>query len=175
MAPYWRYGIELFPDFKKNRIPIARFMCCRRRKTFSLLPIQLIPYFQYTVSAVIGTLLLGMGCWQKGQRGFYGASVVVDPESLLTPWLIAYWLVAVISGFRRGHGVLRRFYSLDGLRTLRSRDGAWEEVAGYFMAFGLRPKVDGSPHLMDLLYGYTRRTSQFLFGRPSQHRRSVGR
>ena len=74
MAPYWRYAIELFPEFKKKRIPIARFLCRKRRKTFSLLPIQLIPYFQYTVGAVMGTLLLGMGCWQMGQKGFHGAS-----------------------------------------------------------------------------------------------------
>ena len=55
MAPYWRNAIELFPEFKKKRIPIARFLCRRRRKTFSLLPVQLIPYFQYTVGAVVGT------------------------------------------------------------------------------------------------------------------------
>ena len=42
MAPYWRYAIELFPEFKKKRIPIARFLCRHRQKTFSLLPIQLI-------------------------------------------------------------------------------------------------------------------------------------
>jgi hypothetical protein len=66
MAPYWRYAIELFPDFKKKQIPIARFMCRRRRKTFSLLPIQLIPYFQYTVDAVMGTLLLGDGMLADG-------------------------------------------------------------------------------------------------------------
>ncbi len=78
MASYWRYAIELFPDFKKKRIPIARFICRQRRKTFSLLPIQLIPYFQYTVGAVVGTLFLGMGCWQMGRKGFHGASVKVD-------------------------------------------------------------------------------------------------
>jgi len=174
IRPYWRYAIELFPGFQKKRIPIARFLCRRRRETFSLLPIQLIPYFQYTVSAIIGTLLLGMGCCQMGQRGFYGASVVVDPESLVTPWLIACWLVAVIRGLRRGHPVLRRFYYLDDIRTL-SRDGTWEEVKRYFMAFGLKPKIGWPPHLMDLVSGYSRRTSQFLFGTPSQYRRSVGR
>ena len=74
-------------------------MCRRHCKTFSLLPIQLIPYFQYTVGAVIGTLLYGMGCWQMGQKGFYGASMKVDgvdPNNGVTPWLIACWLVAVI-------------------------------------------------------------------------------
>jgi hypothetical protein len=173
MAPYWRYGIDLFPGFKKKRIPIARFICRRRRKTFSLLPIQLIPYFQYTVGAVVGTLLFGMGCWQRGQKGFHGASMKVDevdPDSLLTPWLIACWLVAVIQGLRRGHAVLRQFYPLDGIRTC----GAWEEGAAYFAAFGLRPKIDRLSLLMDLVERYSRRTGQFLFGTPSQYRGSTG-
>lgn len=167
MAPYWRYAIELFPESKKERVPIARFICRQRRKTFSLLPIQLIPYFQYTVSAVMGTLLLGMQCWQMGQKGFHGALVKVDevdPDHLVTPWLIACWLVAVIQGLRRGHAVLRQFYNLDGIHT----SGAWEEAAAYFTAFRL--KTDRLTLWMDLVYRYSRSTGQFLFGTPSQYR-----
>jgi len=172
MAPYWRYAIELFPKFKKKRILIARFICCRRRKTFSLLPIQLIPYFQYTVSAVVGTLLLGMGCWQTGRRGYYGASLEVDPESLVTPWLITCWLVAVVQGLRRGHAALRQYYDLNDIST-SDRDGIWKETAAYFGAFSLRPKIDRLSPLMELVYRYSRRTSHFLFGTPSQHRFSL--
>jgi len=172
MAPYWRYAIELSPEFQKKRIPIARFICRQHRKTFSLLPIQLIPYYQYTVSAVVGTLFLGMECWQMGQKGFHGASVKVDevdPESLITPWLISCWLVVVVKGFRRGHAVLRQFYHLDGIRSC----GAWEEAVAYFAAFGLKPKIERLSLLMDLVYRYSRRTGQFLFGTPSQYRDSV--
>jgi hypothetical protein len=169
MTPYWRYAIELFPEFKKKRIPIARFLCRKRRKTFSLLPIQLIPYFQYTVGAVMGTLLFGMGCWQMGQKGFHGASVKVDevdPESLVTPWLITCWLVAVVQGLRRGHAALRHFCNLDGIHT----SGAWEEAVAYFVAFGLRPEIDRLSLLMYVVYRYSRATGQFLFGTPSQYR-----
>ncbi len=171
ITPYWRYAIELFPEFKKKQIPIARFLCRRYHKTFSLLPIQLIPYFQYTVGAVMGTLLLGMGCWQRGQRGFHGASMKVDevdPDSLLTPWLITCWLVAVVRGLRRSHAALRSFYNLDGIQT----SGAWEEAAAYFAAFGLKPKMEGLSLLMDLVYRYSRAIGQFLFGTPSQYRSS---
>lgn len=171
MAPYWRYAIELFPEFKKKRIPIARFICRQRRKTFSLLPTQLIPYFQYTVGAVVGALFLGMGCWQMGQKGFHGASVKVDevdPDNLVTPWLIACWLVVVVQGLRRGHAVLRRFYNLDGMRS----SGLWEEAIAYFAVFGLTPKIDGLALLMDLVNRYSRTTGQFLFGTPSQYRNS---
>lgn len=178
MAPYWRYAIELFPEFEKKQIPIARFICRQRRKTFSLLPIQLIPYFQYTVGAVMGALFLGMGCWQMGQKGFHGASMKldeVDPESLVTPWLIACWLATVVRGLHRGHAVLRQFYNLDGIRSC----GLWEEAIAYFAAFELsirpdhgKPKIDRLSLLMDLVNRYSRKTGQFLFGTPSQYRNS---
>ena len=177
MAPYWRYAIELFPESKKKRVPVARFICCQRRKTFSLLPIQLIPYFQYTVSTVMRTLLLGMQCWQLGQKGFHGALVKVDevdPDHLVTPWLVSCWLVAVIRGLSRGHAVLRRLYPLDGVRTLERVPG-WQEVAGYSAAFGLKPKMDSYTPLMNVLGRYSRSTGRFLFGTPSQYRGSARR
>jgi len=173
MAPYWRYAIELFPEFKKKRIPIARFLCRQRRKTFSLLPIQLIPYFQYTVGAVVGALLLGTECWQNGQKGFYGASEEVDPESLVAPWLITCWLAAVVRGLRHGHPELRRLYPLDGIGIPEKAAKGWQEATDYFVAFGLKPRRDYDVLLMDLLYGYSWRTDQFLFGTSSQYRGSA--
>jgi hypothetical protein len=169
MAPYWRYAIELFPEFKKERIPIGRFLCRRRQRTFSFLPVQLIPYFQYTVGAVLGTLLLGWGCFHRGQEGFWGASVEVDPDSLVTPWLVAFWLAAVLRGLRRGHAVLARFYDLTGIGTPK-RASPWEEAAGYFQAFGLKSKIYGLPLFLALAARYSRTTKQFLFGIPSQQR-----
>lgn len=137
-----------------------------------MLPIQLIPYFQYTLRAVMGTLFLGWGCWQMGRQGFWGASVEVDPESLVTPWLVAFWLAVILRGLRRGHPVLRRWYDLTGIRSLK---GAvlWEEAAGYFLALGLKPKIRWIPLLMDLVGRYRRATQQFLFGTPSQQRASL--
>ena len=173
IPPYWRYIIELFPEFKKERIPIARFLCRKTRRTFSLLPIQLIPYFQYTLSAVMGILLLGWGYWQRGQQGFWAASTEVDPESLVTPWLVVFWLAAILRGLRRGHAVLGRFYDLTGIRTPK-RAAPWEQAAGYFLAMGLKPKIRGSPLLMDLVSRYSRTTKQFLFGIPSQQRNPNG-
>jgi hypothetical protein len=168
ILPYWRYAIELFPGFKKKRVPIARFLCRSQHTTFSLLPIQLIPYFQYTVSAVIGTLLMGFGCWQLGQRGFWGASEAVDPESLVSPWLVACWLAMVVRSFRRAHRVLKRFYDLSGIASA-PRAGGWKEVAGYFSALSWQPKVE-IRLLLPLLCRYSRQTTQFLFGTASQQR-----
>ena len=169
ITSYWRYAIELFPSFKKKRIPIARFKCRRVLTTFSLLPIQLIPYFQYTVFAVIGTLLLGYNYWQSGQRGFFGASVEVDQDSLVTPYLIICWLQVVLRGFRRAHPVLGRFYDLSGARTSEGRLG-WEEVAGYLSAFGWKPDIPFVPLFFKLLHLYSQQARYFLFGTASQHR-----
>jgi hypothetical protein len=168
ITPYWRYAIDLFPCFKKKRITIARFVCRRGQGTFSLLPIQLIPYFQYTVVAVIGTLLLGFGMWQRGQCGFFGASVEVDQDSLVTPYLIVYWLVVVLRGFRRAHETLRSFYDLS-VKTSQ-KVVLWHEFAYYFQALGITAKMRWGPLLHDVLYRYSHATRQFLFGTPSQYR-----
>jgi hypothetical protein len=169
ITPYWRYAIDLFPEFKKERVPIARFLCDKRKRTFSLLPSQLIPYFQYTVNALIGTLLLGLQCRQMGQKGFHGASVAVDPDSLVTPWLIACWLAVVVIGLRRAHGVLRRWYPLTEIRSSHS-SAAWEEAAGYFLCFGWHLKTRWGPPLQSLVNRYSRNARLFLFGTPSQSR-----
>jgi hypothetical protein len=89
------------------------------------------------------------------EKGFHGASLAVDPESLVTPWLVTCWLVAVVRGLGRGHGVLRRLYDLDGIRTLGRAHG-WQEAAGYFAVFGLEPKMQWRSLSMDLLRRYSR-------------------
>jgi hypothetical protein len=172
ITPYWRYAIDLFPEFKKERVPIARFLCNKQEKTFSILPTQLIPYFQYTVYAVIGTLLLGLQCRQMGQKGFHGASLAVDPDSLLTPWLIACWLEVVVLGLRHAHGVLRQWYNLIGIRS--SRTVAWKEASGYFQCFGWHLQICWGPPLHFLVNRYSRNTRLFLFGTPSQSRTERG-
>jgi len=134
-----------------------------------LLPIQLMPYFQYTVVAVIYALLLGYTCWQLGQQGFFGASVEVDPDSLVTPYLILCWLQIVLRGFRRAHPVLRRCYDLRGVQS-SGNSAAWEEVGGYFLAIGWKPHQPWIPLIFRLLCFYSGQTRQFLFGTASQYR-----
>ena len=164
IPPYWRYAQELFPEFKKERIPVARFLCRLKRRTFSLLPIQLAPYCQYTLTAVIGALLMGLGERKQGQQGFQGAVLALDPDSLVTPWLVACWLMLVLSGLKRAHAWLRRWYDLSSIRTVKR---AWEQVLDYFLALGW--KSPGSRPI-EVLHQYSRTTRQFLFGIPSQQR-----
>ena len=169
ITPYWRYVIDLFPEFKKEPIPIARFLCRQKRRTFSLLPIQLIPYLQYTLMAVIGTLLLSMEYRQQGQKGFWGASIGVHPDSLVTPWLVACWLDMVVHGFRRAHPILCRFHDLSDVRSNQSSIPR-EEISRYFLAFGVESRCRWGPPLSILLYRYSFATSRFLFGTASQFR-----
>jgi hypothetical protein len=117
----------------------------------------------------MGALLLGYSYWQMGQRGFFGASIEVDQDSLVTPYLIICWLQVVLRGFRRAHPVLGRFYDLSGVRT-SERGLVWEEVAGYFLAFGWKPDIPWVPLLSSLLHRYSQMTRQFLFGTASQQR-----
>lgn len=173
ITAYWRYAIELFARFKKSRVPIARFICRRRQSTFSLLPIQLIPYFQYTVNAVLGVVLLAFRYWQKGYRGFYGASMQVDPDSMVSPYLVGFWLAAIISGFRRAHGILVRFYDFSDVKVFSQGKGLWYEASGYFLAFGLNPAIALAPLICTLINRYSRTTRRFLFGTASQHRKAT--
>jgi len=166
---YWRYAIDLFPEFKKEKVPVARFLCRTHRTTFSLLPIQLIPYFQYTVNSVIGMLFLSVSRWQTGQAFFYGIEASLDSESAVTAWLVCYWLMVVVTGLRRGHAELMALYDLSRIQTSKTAV-PWQEFWDYFVAFGIAPGTLSRPLLHALLCRYSLRTRQFLFGTPSQHR-----
>jgi len=174
--PYWRYAIDLFPEFRKEQVPIARFLCQKHKSTFSLLPIQLIPYVQYTVSAVIGVLLLGLSCWQMGQVGFYGAAAALDSsdetrtsDAKVTGWLVLCWLMVMVRGLRRGHAELMRLYDLSRTQTSET-NLPWQEFSDYFAAFGITSRKTCKPNLHILLFRYSQRTQLFLFGTPSQYR-----
>ena len=169
MEPYWRYAVDLYP-FQKRRIPVARFLCKRKGRTFSLLPEQLIPYVQYTVDAVVRTILVVLAYRSRGQRGFHGASLEVDADSSVTPWLIACWLAVVLKGLRRAHPVLRTRYDLSGVRSGVGGDALGAELQIYFTAFGAWPPPAGPEALVAVARSYSRQTGGFLLGTPSQLR-----
>lgn len=66
---FWRYALE---ERKEYRIPICRLKCPSCKKTVSLLPDFLLPYFQHTLSTVLKRLKAGLlgkitGCYQLVQ------------------------------------------------------------------------------------------------------------
>ena len=134
-----------------------------------MLPTQLIPYHQYTANAVIGALLLGLQCRRSGQKGYHGAVLAVDPESRITPWLIATWLSMVGVGFRRAHAVLSGFYNLAEIH-IEHVTGAWEKVCGYFTCLHGSPQTRWGLGLQGLLNRYSLSCRLFLLGSASQGR-----
>ncbi len=170
MRPYWRNAVELYPVFRKEGIPIARFLCRRKGLTFSLLPEQLIPYVQYTLDALVRTILLVLEHRRRGRCGFHGASLEVDPDSSVTPWLIACWVAVLLKGFRRAHPVLRARYDLSAIRTTGREDSRGTELQMYFRAFGAWPPPAGPEALLAVVRSYSRQSGGFLFGTPSQLR-----
>jgi hypothetical protein len=135
-----------------------------------VLPTQLIPYHQYTANAVIGALLLGLQCRRSGQKGYHGAALAVDPESRISPWLIATWLSMVGVGFRRAHAVLSGFYNLAEIHIEQLTE-AWEKVCGYFTCLHGSPQTRWGPGLQGLLNRYSLSCRLFLLGSASQGRR----
>ncbi|MBC8492636.1 MAG: hypothetical protein H8D43_02530 [Chloroflexi bacterium] len=122
----------------------------------------------------MAALLLGFGCWHGGGRGFYGASVKVYQDSLVTPWLVACWLVLIVRGFKRAHTALGRICDLSKVRSAAGSIVAWAEVGSYFLVFGYGGQTPWRTRLQELLNRYSRSTRQFLFGIPSQHRAGAG-
>jgi hypothetical protein len=97
----------------------------------------------------------------------------VDADSLVTPWLVVFWLATVVRGLRRAHAVLGQFYNLSDVRRLSHSTAAWKEVSGYFLAFGLKPTIAWMPLVLTLCRRYSRTTNWFLFGVPSQQRVAI--
>jgi hypothetical protein len=138
-----------------------------------LLPIQLIPYFQYTVQAVVGVLMLALRSWESGQRGFHGAAVGVDPDSGVTPWLVAYWITVIVRGFRNAHATLMRWYDLSGIRSL-GNTRELEEAGGYVSSLGWKAGIVPWALLQTPLSRYSGQTRRFLWGTSSQGRSRAG-
>jgi hypothetical protein len=163
---YYRYAIDLFP-FQRQKVPIARFWCKTRRCSFSYLPHQLIPYCQYTIGAVAGALILAYQCYRQGHKGYYGASVQVDPNSLVTPFLIYRWAIMAQRGFNRAHHVLAKFYSLSSFG--HGNEPMLKQVYLYIRYIsGKAP-----PNTMNIIDAgkiFSRKTNRFLFGISSSER-----
>ena len=174
IAPYERGVIEVFP-YEEGRVLVARGQCRRTGRTFSLLPTQLIPYYRYTMSSVVGALLLAWVAVREEGGGF-GRVLERDarfvPESRLTAWLLETWLDALLTGLRRAHPVLARWAPLGAIASARGRGhGArLAEVGAYLGALGVRGPPVHARGLGRLVARYGRETGRFLVGTPSQAR-----
>lgn len=143
---------------------MARFLCNKTGRTFSLLPFQLIPYCQYTVDAVVGTLLKAYEFQQIGQAGYHRASLELDPDCFVTPYLIQTWAVLLLAGFLRGHHVLRKKF------PLQMSTGPYPNIIKTIYLYLQTISGFDSPNRQSVKPGmryYFNQTGKCLFGRTS--------
>ncbi|RKY24132.1 MAG: hypothetical protein DRP79_08210 [Planctomycetota bacterium] len=157
ISEYYRNAITLFPH-KKDVVPVARFLCHKSGRTFSLLPYQLIPYHQYTIDAIIGTLLAVYHFQSLGQQGYHGASLDLDPDCLVTPYLVHTWAILIITGLIRGHAVLQGAYPVS------SADKATSSTMIRAIYLYLEAVVSQRRCVLPAVRRFCHRTNGFLFG-----------
>ena len=171
ISPYARCVIELFP-YREGVVEVARFQCTTTRTTFSLLPVQLIPFVRYTASSVVGALL-SVWVLVRDNRG-HGLGTLLEKdarlleESRVTAWLLETWLQAVLSGLRRAHQLFARRPDLRGQRSPAVREAGLEQIASYFGTLGVRAPPRHAPGIVRILSRHGRVNGRFLIGIPSQ-------
>jgi hypothetical protein len=161
--PYWRNAIEIDP-YRKEQVPICRFECRSSGRTFSLLPIQLIPYHQYTLAAVITMVILATKLYRQGQAGCEGSVEKADAESSVTPFLVWCWLGLVVAGLRRAHVFLTRAYDLRQIRSGWGRASRIAELTAYLKAISVGGRMEWPRDPVFLVGVYAKATGRFLFG-----------
>lgn len=167
--PYWRNAIEIDP-YRKELVPICRFECRKTGGTFSLLPIQLIPYHQYTVAAIISMVVLAITLQSQGKAGCEKSAEQADSLSSVTPFLVWCWLKMTAAGMRRAHRFLDRTYNLSQVRSGDGRAGLIAELTEYLKAIAGGGTVSRFHTTISAVGGFAKATGRFLFGQPSQQR-----
>src|SRR5208337_2897455 len=130
-----------------DRVRIARFLCRRTMRTFSLLPCQLLPYHRYTVATMVLALLLAHQAAETERRGFCSVAEQWLPvDSVITGWLLACWVNVIVAGFRRGHAWLAKRYDLRRVSSAKTSVAKLGEVHTYCDAIFARgpPTADGT-------------------------------
>jgi len=171
LTPYTRTVVELFPC-RQGTVQIARFRCRKTGRTFSLLPLELAPYHQYTLTTMFQTLVLFCALW--GPEGKTVEDAVLEalpPDSRVTVSLVRFWSGVGVRGWRRSRPVLRRTYDLSEIRSETGFRGQAAEVLAYLRACRVRgpPWVDEG--VLRIAREYSHASRRFLVGMPSQDRR----
>lgn len=164
---YSRGVIELFPKYREGEVQVARFQCRRTGKTFSLLPIQLIPYHQYTAASVVMALTLALA---HNCSLFAVTEKLLAGDSRANGYLLAAWLFVLVRGLRRAHSWLAIHHDLSSLRSSeRRRPAEWlVELMAYLRALSPRGSPAHNQVLVPVIFAYGYETSRFLIGIPSQ-------
>jgi hypothetical protein len=145
------------------------------KPTFSMLPYQLVPYFQYTLESMVRALLLWRGFCKdpKSTGSAYRAAEAIDEslkgESEVTSWQLRTWALVFQSWLRRLQAELSEEYDFTGVRFFDGLPLALEELQGYFAALCRGPPGDGLGVLV-CAKRHAEQRGRFLLGVPSQLR-----
>jgi hypothetical protein len=172
ITPYRRTAIEVEPSVEgtvtRHQLLIARFQCQLRLVTFSLLPIQLLPYHRYTVTTIVLLLLLAQESRRAGRVGLSAvAERQIPGDANATGWLLACWVGVVVTGLRRAHPWLMKRFDLTALRSANDTVGKLDELFGYHAVLCSRGPPDG---IFCVVHQYSLDNCRFFFGTPSQER-----
>jgi hypothetical protein len=121
------------------------------------------------------TLLLAAAGEPDGISSLFAvAETLLDPDSRANGFLLGRWLELCVSGLRRAHPDLARWAEFEGLEPGRDVRGCLNELFLYCQALGIRGPPSGEElvGLNEVLLRHARTTGRFLFGSPSQDRRS---
>lgn len=176
ITEYHRNVIELYP-FRAEMVPVARFLCKINKTTFSLLPYQLAPYFQYTVSSLVFAILL----WhsfsaeaeeeEKNSSSAYAVTKELPQEHSITSWMLHCWLAMLKQALCAAQSHFHGRYDFSRVKFGLTIEGSLNEVHGYCAAFSRGPPNRNS--LKEACKQYNRDTGRFLLGTPSQERRAA--
>ena len=153
---YWRRAVELFPHHERL-IPIARFQCRQKLLTFSMLPHQLAPYYQYTVLSMVAVLVLAEA---RSDFSLEAVTLELEPDCRVLPHLIRSWRPIVVVGMRRAVGVL----------CTAEVDEAWVTVAGLASLWTARGPPAAHSAIVAVTHRYSEHVGRWLLGTPSQER-----
>lgn len=170
---YYRTVRELFP-VRERRIPVARFQCQGiegHHPTFSMLPHQLVPYFQHTLESMVMALFL----WRElivdpeESSSAYRASQELSGDSPVTSWTLRLWALILRDWFQRAECELSESYDFSAVQYGDQFPDIIEELFGYFSAISRGPPRRGGA-VVESVRDYGAATGRFLLGVPSQGR-----
>lgn len=117
---------------------------------------------------MVGTLLEVYRFQQMGQTGYHGASLELDPDCSVTPYLIQTWAVLLLSGFLRGHHILYKKFPL----TKAEKPDLKSTVTAIFLYLqGISGSAEpGRQTVMFSIRYHYKHTGTFLFGKTSSER-----
>jgi hypothetical protein len=177
IADYYRTVKDLVSG-RSGPVPVARFQCLGMegsKPTFSMLPYQLVPYFQHTLESMVRALELWRSYWKapESSGSAYRAAEIID-ESLrgasgVTSWQLRTWALVFQSWLRRVQAELADEYDFSGVAFFEELPLVLDELHGYFGSLCRGPPGEG----MGVLVCVKRHAEQrggFVLGVPSQGR-----